>query len=40
MDEILVSIFRNQWLVLIIVGLLLLVLAEVGFRAGLRPLEW
>ena len=30
------SIFRNQWLVLIIVGLLLLALTEVGFRAGLR----
>ena len=36
MDEILASIFRNQWLVLVIVGLLLLALAEVGFRAGLR----
>jgi len=36
MDEILASIFRNQWLVLIIVGLLLLALAEIGFRAGLR----
>jgi len=36
MDEILASIFRNQWLVLIIVGLSLLVLTEIGFRAGLR----
>ncbi len=36
MDEILRFIFRNQWLVLIIVGLALLGLAEVGFRAGLR----
>ena len=36
MDEIIVAIFRSQWLVLSIVGLLLLALAEVGFRAGLR----
>jgi hypothetical protein len=36
MDELLASIFRNQWLVITIVGLLLLALAEVGFRAGLR----
>ena len=36
MDELLASIFRNQWLVLIIIGLLLLALGEVGFRAGLR----
>ena len=36
MDEILSFIFRNQWLVLIIIGLVLVALAEVGFRAGLR----
>ncbi len=36
MDQILASIFRNQWLVVTIVGLLLLVFAEVGFRSGLR----
>ncbi|MGB8804431.1 MAG: hypothetical protein WCC93_05865, partial [Chthoniobacterales bacterium] len=36
MDEILPFIFRNQWLVLIIIGLVLVALAEVGFRAGLR----
>ncbi len=36
MDEILASIFRNQWLVFIIIGLLLLALTEVGFRVGLR----
>ena len=36
MDQILASIFRNQWLVVLIVGLLLLVFAEVGFRSGLR----
>lgn len=36
MDEILFSIFRNQWLVLTIVGLLLLALGEIGFRAGRR----
>ena len=31
-----VSIFRNQWLVISIVGLLLLALAEIGFRSGAR----
>lgn len=36
MDKILFSIFRNQWLVLTIVGLLLLALGEIGFRAGRR----
>lgn len=36
MDEILGSIFRNQWLVIGIVGLLLLALTEFGFRAGLK----
>ena len=36
LDEILAFIFRDQWMVLIIVGLLLLALGEVGFRAGLR----
>ena len=36
MDEILASIFRNQWLVFTIIGLLLLALAEAGFRVGLR----
>jgi len=36
LDEILAFIFRDQWLVLIIVGLLLLALGEVGFRAGLH----
>ena len=36
MDEILPFIFRNQWLVLIIIGLVLVALAELGFRAGLR----
>jgi hypothetical protein len=36
MDELLASIFRNQWLVLIIIGLVLVALTEVGFRAGLR----
>lgn len=36
MDEILSSIFRNQWLVIGIVGLLLLGCTEIGFRAGLR----
>jgi FtsH-binding integral membrane protein len=36
MDELLASIFRNQWLVLIIIGLLLLALGEIGFRTGLR----
>ncbi len=36
MDEFFRSIFRNQWLVILVVGLWLLVLAEVGFRTGLR----
>jgi len=36
LDEILAFIFRDQWMVLIIVGLLLLALGEVGFRSGLR----
>ena len=36
MNEILTSIFRTQWHVITVVGLLLLMLAEVGFRAGLR----
>lgn len=36
MDEILASIFRNQWMVIIIVALLLFLCAEVGFRGGLR----
>lgn len=36
MDEILAIIFRNQWMVIIIAGLLLLGLAELGFRAGYR----
>ena len=36
LDEILPSIFRNQWLILIVVGILLLALGEVGFRSGLR----
>jgi hypothetical protein len=36
MNEILASIFRNQWLVILIVGLLLLGIAELGFRMGLR----
>lgn len=36
MDEILKSIFSDQWRVLIIVGLLLLVFTEIGFRAGWR----
>ncbi len=36
MDKLLASIFANQWLVILIVGLLLLGLAELGFRAGLR----
>ena len=36
LDEILASIFRNQWLILIVVGMLLLALGEAGFRSGLR----
>src|SRR5271156_6037340 len=36
MDRFLVFIFANQWLVIAIVGLLLLVVTEWGFRAGLR----
>ena len=36
MDPTLVSVFRNQWLVFMIVGLLMLVVTELGFRAGLR----
>jgi hypothetical protein len=36
MDDILGSIFRNQWFVLGIVGAVLLALAELGFRAGTR----
>lgn len=36
MDEILSSIFHNQWMVIGVVGLLMLVLTEIGFRAGLK----
>src|SRR6187549_1405723 len=36
MDEILKSIFSDQWRVLSIVGVLLLVFTEIGFRAGWR----
>ena len=35
MDEILRSIFREQWMVILVVGLLLLALAEAGFRTGM-----
>jgi hypothetical protein len=35
-EETLAAVFRNQWLVLTIVGLLLLGFAELGFRRGLR----
>jgi hypothetical protein len=36
LDRILSSIFTNQWVVIVIVSTLLLGLAEVGFRFGLR----
>jgi hypothetical protein len=36
MDAILSSIFHNQWMVIGVVGLLMLVLTEIGFRAGLK----
>lgn len=36
MDEVLKSVFRDQWSVLIIVGLLLLAATEVGYRTGWR----
>jgi hypothetical protein len=36
MDDFLRSIFRDQWRVILIVGLLLLALAEAGFRTGMR----
>ena len=36
MDEVFVFVFKSQWLVILITGLLLLTLAEFGYRAGLR----
>lgn len=35
-DNALAAIFANQWLVFLLVGLLLLGLAEIGYRGGLR----
>jgi hypothetical protein len=35
-DRVLASVFANQWLVFLLVGLFLLALAEIGYRAGLR----
>jgi hypothetical protein len=36
MSQIVTSIFGNEWLFLTICALLLLMLAEAGFRVGLR----
>ena len=35
-DRALAFLFANQWLVFILVGLFLILMAEIGFRAGLR----
>jgi hypothetical protein len=35
-DQALAFLFANQWLVFILVGLMLLAAAEIGFRAGVR----
>lgn len=38
-EEFLAFVFRSQWLVILLASLLLLALAELGYRAGLRIVE-